>query len=317
MELTRITNVRFDELCHSYLCDDKVLIGITTLMKHQGISPNYEGIAPEVLADAAKRGTSVHTLLEKFDNKEVALPTDVLSDHFEGKVLQTAAEQSKILKSYASLGLQVECSEYLVTDGKVVASFIDKVFKDGSLADVKTTSTLHVESVSWQLSIYAYLFEKQNPTIKVPHLYAIHIRNGQAKLLEVPRVPDAEVIEVLRCEEVGELYQGKPKQDASVVLSDAEVVSLVDAETKIATYDLAVKEIKARSEAIKDRLYQYMLANNLDELQCAGGVFKLKRPYETSRVNSAKLKTKYPDIAAEVTTISEVKGSISFKPSEN
>ena len=317
MELTRITNVRFDELCHSYLCDDKVLIGITTLMKHQGISPNYEGIAPEVLADAAKRGTAVHTLLEKFDNHEAAIPADVMSDNFEGKVLQTRAEQDAILKAYAKLGLQVHCSEYLVTDNKTVASFIDKVFEDGSLADVKTTSTLHIESVSWQLSIYAYLFEQQNKSIKVPHLYAIHIRNGQAKLIEVPRVADEEVAEVLRCEAEGRVYEQKKPQEVTILFSDGEALQLVDAETRIAQMDAAIKEIKARSEVLKDRLYQYMLANNLEEMVCAGGAFKLKRPYSTTRVDSKRLKEKYPDIASDVMVTSEVKGSVTFKPSTN
>ena len=317
MKLNHPSNVAFDEFTHSYIMGDKVLIGITTLMKHQGLSPDYDGISPEILADAAKRGTAVHTLLEHYDNGETAVPAEVLSDYFEGKVLQTKEEQEALLKAYAKLGLQIECSEYLVTDNKIVASFIDKVFKDGSLADVKTTSSLHLDSVAWQLSIYAYLFERQNPEIKVPHLYAIHIRNGQAKLIEVQRVADEEVAEVLRCEEAGERYvQKNAPADASLVLSDAEALALVDAETKIAAYEAATKELKASSEAIKDKLYQYMLANNLEEMSCPGGVFKLKKPYETTRVNSAKLKSKYPEIAAEVSSVSEVKGSVSFKPNE-
>ena len=303
------SGVIFNEQDHTYLLGDKYLSGITAMLQRQFFPSEFEGIPKHIVDAAAEYGTGVHASCEDFDHSWINDGTVEVQDYI------------KICKDY---NLTHECSEYTVTDGKEWASRIDKVYRVSDdtfdLGDIKTYGQMTAEKLEkarWQLSIYAYLFERQNPEIKVPHLYAIHIRNGQAKLIEVQRVADEEVAEVLRCEVAGERYVQKyAPADARLILSDAEALTLVDAETKIAAYDAATKALKASSEAIKDKLYQYMLANNLEEMSCPGGVFKLKKPYETTRVNSAKLKSKYPEIAAEVSSVSEVKGSVSFKPNE-
>ena len=165
MRLKQNKKVFFSDIVHCYLNDKgEELIGVTSLMKKHGLGADYSGIPQDVLERAAERGSRAHRLLEDYDN---------------GK----AVEDCPILQSYKSLELQVAASEYLISDNRTVASSIDKVLEDGSLVDVKTTSELHIGALEWQLSIYAYLFERQNKGLKVPHLYALHIRDARCRPL--------------------------------------------------------------------------------------------------------------------------------------
>ena len=75
----------------------------------------------------------------------------------------------------------VLASEYIVTDFEHFASPIDKVVEINNevcLVDVKTTAALDYEYLSWQLSVYKYLFGLVNPDVKIGGLGAIWIRDG-------------------------------------------------------------------------------------------------------------------------------------------
>lgn len=295
MRLKKINTVTFDELTHSYICGDKLLIGVTTLMKKHGLSPDYGDVPADVLAKAAARGTAIHQLLEDYDN---------------GK----AVVEDENLKAYKALGLKIHCSEYLVTDNNLVASFIDKVYDDCSLADVKTTATVHNRSVAWQLSIYAYLFEKINPSKKVPHIYCIHVRDGKAKEIELNRVPDEKVEALLLAEMEGRIYEDDEQlPDASLVLQDQDVLTLVATLDSIAQYKAALKAEEERAAALQEKLYQYMVDNNLDEMGCTSGKFIRKAEYTRTSIDSTKLKKEMPEIFEKFQKTSVVKGSVTFK----
>lgn len=294
-DLKQCEGVMFDELTHSYICGDRILSGVTSLMAKHGLSADYSGIPESVLKKAAERGTAIHSLLEDYDN---GMPT----------------VEDATIRAYKKLGLKVICSEYLVSDHEIAASFIDKVLEDGSLADVKTTSEVHTESVSWQLSIYAYLFERQNPGMKVPALYCIHIRNGRAKLIPLNRVSDSEVEELFRAERDGRAYS-RPDNSVSVTeaLTESEAMALTDALSKIAAYTAAVKTEEAKAEELKNRLYDYMTEHNLNEVSCEGGKFVRKAESVQIRLDSKTLKEKEPEIFEKYSKEISVKGSITFK----
>ena len=106
-------------------------------------------------------------------------------------------------------GYKAFANEYTVSDNEYFASNIDCVWEKAdkiSLGDIKTTLHLDEEYLSWQLSIYAYLFEFQNPLIKVDKLFGIWVRGDKHELVEIPRKPDEEVKKLMECEMKGEQY---------------------------------------------------------------------------------------------------------------
>ncbi len=297
MRLKKITSVEFDELTHSYICGRKLLIGVTSLMKKHGLSPDYGNIPEDVLAKAAAKGTAVHSLLEDYDNGKT------VKDDDEGN-----------LKAYRELGLNIHCSEYLVSDCETVATFIDKVYDDCSLGDVKHTSTVHKKAVTWQLSICAYLFEKQNPSKKVPHIYCIHVRGGKAKEIELQRLPDEKVKALLDAEREGRIYHDEEEvADATLALQEQEISALVEALDAIAQYKTAMKAEEERAAALQEKLYAYMVNNALDEMECNYGKFTRKAEYTRTSLDSTKLKKELPDIFDKYQKVTMVKGSVTFK----
>lgn len=207
----------------------------------------------------------------------------------------------------------MHCSEYLVSDNEIVATFIDKVLDDCSLADVKSTSTVHRRLLEWQLSIGAYLFEMQNPGKKVPHLYCIHVRDGKAKQIEVSRIPNEAVERLIECERCGVVYSDNPvAADAALALEEQAVV-LAEQLDQIARLKLAIKETEQASAELQQRLYDYMTENNLDEMACELGTFVRKAPYTKRSLDSARLKKEKPELYEQYLKESEVKGSITFK----
>ena len=295
MRLRKNKEVAFNEWLHVYTASDgHTLIGVTELMKRHGLSPDYGGISKDVLEKAAARGTAIHQLLQDYD---------------DGK----AVIEDENLKAYKALGLKVHCSEYLVSDNEIVATFIDKVLDDCSLADVKTTSSVHRRPLEWQLSIGAYLFELQNPGKKVPHLYCIHVRDGKAKLIEVSRIPNEAVKRLLACERCGVVYSDNPvPADAALALEEQAVV-LAEQLDQIARLKLAIKETEQASAELQQRLDEYMPQNNLDEIACELGTFVRKAPYTKKALDSTRLKKEKPELYEQYLKESEVKGSITFK----
>lgn len=295
MRLRKNKEVAFNEWLHVYTASDgHTLIGVTELMKRHGLSPDYGGISKDVLEKAAARGTAIHQLLQDYDDGKTVI-------------------EDENLKAYKALGLKVHCSEYLVSDNEIVATFIDKVLDDCSLADVKSTSTVHRRPLEWQLSIGAYLFELQNPGKKVPHLYCIHVRDGKAKLIEVNRIPDEAVERLLECERCGVVYSDNPAPaDAALALEEQAVV-LAEQLDQIARLKLAIKETEQASAELQQRLYDYMTENNLDEMACELGTFVRKAPYTKKALDSARLKKEKPELYEQYLKESEVKGSITFK----
>lgn len=178
------SQVVFNELDHTYMFNGKQLSGVTSMLSRTLFRDKYKGISKEVLAKAADYGHNIHEQIELVDSLGVTSDTPAVQDY---------------LRMKNDLGVSTLASEYLVSDEDLIASSIDIVFNDLSLVDIKTTSKLDMEYLSWQLSIYAYLFERQNPSLKVPRLMAIWLpkpRYGRSMCVEVPR-KNKETIEVL------------------------------------------------------------------------------------------------------------------------
>lgn len=272
------SGVLFNQEEHRYFLDGRELKGITGLI-HKHIFPDmYSNVPQFVLNRAAERGTMVHESVELYDaGFAPADTTDELENY------------KKIKKTN---NLTTIANEYIVTDRKYFASGIDLVFEqDGKiiLADIKTTSTLNKEYVRWQLSIYAYLFELQNPNLKVSKLYALWLRGKKHLFSEVKRI-DAETIKrLLDCEANGEVFIVPEKSigDMPAEFRDAEkaISDLLD----------QIKELNDKKKRLSDGLFELMKMNEM--VSYSGERISLTRKAKSERIDidKDKLKKLFPE----------------------
>lgn len=276
MELKKITNVVFHEDIHKYFSttDGHELIGVTTLMKKHGLSPDYTMADRITLHYAAQRGKAMHKLFEDYDNGIKVKITDIVTaevdekDTGEGdtkvivprfgedgkpieRILLDKASVKKLFDSYKKLGLSIQASEYLIADpSETVASSIDKVTKeneDGTvdLGDVKFTSSVHHDALEVQLSIYAREFEIQTG-IKVRNLFCIwgDRKSMKTQLIPVRRIKSEWVDGLIMYEQSGMIYDipREYTEESKDIVYNTEMPDDVQSELE------AYLEMKARYE---------------------------------------------------------------------
>lgn len=221
--------VEFFEENHCYVTTDgRLLQGITGIISRMLFSDKYSNIPQHILDRAAAYGTKIHSACQA-------------NDMFDTSDCIEVENYSRIKKDN---GLIPADNEYLVSDNERIATMIDNVFRasDNSvhLGDIKTTSVLDIESLSWQLSICAYLFELQNPEINVDKLYGIWLRKDKYKLQEVGRIPNSTILSLIDAYFSGEQFDNPLHKEISTPL---EVEELIAIDEEIAVLDERRKEL--------------------------------------------------------------------------
>lgn len=281
--------VFFDDITHSYLLDDSFyLMGVTSLMKKHGLSADYTGISDEVLAKAAERGSKGHKEIENYIKGNKYKPTT-------------------ITKSFQALNLNVMESEFLVSDNEVVASMIDIVLDDYSLVDIKFTSQLHIKALQWQLSIYAYLLESYY-NIKVPRIYALHFnKQNKAAMVEIERISDWQVSELLTAEREGRIYDPLP---APATTADKAIMELHNLTTYIDNLKRQIKEAESKKQELQDAFLQQMEKDGTKSI--VTDFCKITYVAESYRdgVDTKLLKQEQPQIFEQYKKITVVKPSV-------
>ena len=297
--------VVFDGEHHTYHLNGNQLSGVTPIIAWL-FPDTYKGIPQSVLDEAAKHGTTVHNLCELCDSLGVADEPLII-------------EYKQMM---ADTGLQVACSEYLVSDERYVASAIDKVLDDCSLADIKTTSKLHVANVQLQLSIYAYLFELMNKGKQVPHLYAIWLpkpQYGKPAIKEVDRIP-AEFCERLvaayvmgadpkpyveELDMMGFKYEERKTGDVP-----EGVQPLVD---ELVIIKKQLDMLTEREKELKSALLTCMESNGEQKWVGDNIQISYKGSYSRESVDTKALKENEPALYEQYKKVSKVSASITYK----
>lgn len=304
--------VIFDSGKHTYTLSGVRLSGVTALVKWM-FPETYKDIPQSVLEKAAAHGTQVHTKCELYDSLGIGDDMPEVQDYIRLKEEQ---------------GLTTLVSEYLVDDGAHISSSIDKVFDvDASgcypLGDLKTTSKVHRDNVTLQLSIYAYLFELNNPGLKAGRLMCIWLpkkQYGDAAIIDLKRIPsDAceEIIAGYLAKEDPTPYREKwfgAGECTEVVPIEEELpANLKDAEEEIIKIEMALKELEDKKGALKNGLYDLMVKNNVKKWQSER--LQIVRKLDSTRetLDSAKVKKNYPEIYEECKKVSAIKGSLTIK----
>lgn len=236
----------------------RYLSGITGLLSRQLFPDKYDGIPQATLDAAAAKGSAIH--------EECA---DLATFGAAGTYPETAAFARLLTRE----GIEPLEAEYTVSDGEHYASKIDLLDRSLNLYDLKTTSTLDTEYVSWQLSIYAHLFELQNPGLQVGRLSSIHLRGKRAKLVRVARKSSEAISRLMADDLAGRQYIPRPDADlmlaGSADAQDGVLMKLTDIEHTIIEIKTRLAQAEEQKKSLTEALYREMDAR---------GVYKLDSP---------------------------------------
>lgn len=290
------SQVAFNQEEHTYSLNGIALKGITGMIKSQLFPDMYKDIPQYILDKAAERGTMVHESIELFDAG------------FDPKDTIPELENYKRIKRENEL--TTLANEYIVTDEEHFASAIDLVLCKGDdiiLTDIKTTYTLDKEYVRWQLSIYAYIFELQNPELKVSKLFALWLRDDKSEFAEVKRVESDTIKNLLQCEVEGRKFNipaGK---------TDSMPSEIKQVEKAVYTLVQQIKELNAQKEKLSKGLLKLMQDNDVKTYK--GEYITLSRKATITRedIDKAKLKKEYPEAYAACVKITNIKESLQIR----
>lgn len=283
------SEVVFNEETHTYLRGEQRLSGITSLI-HQvlqlGVYPGANDYVLKVqIPKAGYYGSCVHKAIQTWDELGIEC-TEYPEKHHHTAGMLPAQDVSEELNSYKCLlmGLRTVACEFTVDYGNF-ASQIDSVKADEDddiyLVDYKTNNLNYYpggqagleEYLSWQLSCYAFMFEKQTGK-KVAGLIAFWLRKGEGERWAIERKPDEQVKCLLdtlvSLTDHGFVYFN----DTMQVYDTTQLQKVVETSTSLvvpqeitkAIADL-VKAEKAAKE-MKERLRSLMEQNNVTKWEC-------------------------------------------------
>lgn len=270
--------VIFHEDNHTYEYEGRQLKGITKIIKERLFPDEYANVPTVVLQKAADFGHKIHSDIDLYDN---GVPVE-----------------SEYIAAYESLksknNLVNICNEYLVSDLKEFASSIDIVMQRGEeivLVDTKTTYNLNKDYVAWQLSIYKYLFELQNPDLKVSNIMVLwyKIRKGVLEDTELIDLSD----EIYSEEEVKNLlysdnFQLEVKNNDNIVCPDSMNELLI--------IERELKELNKKRDSIKEHILEAMISTSMKLVKFDNMTITLKEGSIRSSLDSKSLKKDLPDV---------------------
>ena len=279
--------LQFDPLTHTYTLDGKDLISVTQLMEKHGLSPNYNGVDEDTLKAKAERGTLIHNEIENYIKKgEIGFTEEV------------AQFVSYVRENNIAIG-----GSEVAVHNDLVAGTTDLVILEGdkvAFADIKTTSTLHKESVAWQLSLYAYL----SGLAHKDYGYAYHFSKDGLKVVKIDLKPMEEVEKLIQAEREGRLYK------AELEVIDTELAVIYEAEKIIERAKAEVKEAEARKKEVYEAVMKAMKEKGIKTYETDTMRITLKDGYTKTTIDTTRLKKENPLIAKAYEKTSEVAESL-------
>lgn len=298
--------VCFSEDGHTYTLSGHTLMGVTPIIAWL-FPETYKGIPASVLNNAADYGSMIHKKIELADSMGI-VDDDAVRAYMEIK------EQK---------GWKTLLNEYLVSDEHRIASSIDVVMDDLTLCDVKTTSKVHIPNVTMQLSIYAWLFERQNPGVKAGDLYCIWLpkpQYGQPEAIRLERVAPEICREIVNIwANSGDVLNarsllsqtgfqfGRQRQEGEVPEAFADLME------ELITISDVKKQMEEREKVIKGVILELMRQQGVDKWGNDLIEFTRKAAYERATVDTAALKKQMPDVYESFKKVTKVAESVTYK----
>lgn len=289
-----MNSIQFDESKHEYKRNGDVYISVTTLLKKYGFSADYGTVPPDILARAAKRGKTVHKILEMYIKTGVIIdPTLLDPNEYDTTIDPIVIQPFTMYTSNRNIDLSQALSEEIIyNDTYKIAGTIDFQYTDGNdsvIADFKTTSQIHWDSVIWQLSIYNYIkcdgdvisyYMKQS---KVFHMY-----QGSFTVKELPLIPFEEVQRLLEANLNDEPYTYNP--DYSSILSQSEANIYEGLLKEIEAYKAETKRLQEKLDSLDEDIIKKMQSNNVPSVVVGDLKFRISERKGARTLDSSKVK---------------------------
>lgn len=248
-------DILFEEDTHTYTRNGSNYISVTTLLKNYGLSAHYSAQIPDaVLKQAATRGTNVHKALENFIKYGIV----------DNTINEVVTFEKYITNQNVDIQLAIS-EEVVYNDKYLIAGTIDFQYFDSTntyvIADFKTTSSIHWESVAWQLSIYNYM--KCNGDLLEYYtnkLMVYHMRDTKLSVREVPLIDFSEVEKLLQANLMNAPYTYHP--DLSKIISNSEGVVLQQLCEEIEQYTTILEELKEKKNKLTQKIMNNMVATS-------------------------------------------------------
>lgn len=290
--------VKFNKETHAYSLSGRELISVTQLLKKHHLSSSYQGVNEEQLKRAADYGTLVHKELEEY----ITLGKEGFTDEFYMFKDFYDANKDKI---------KYPLSERVVYN-EMVAGTVDFIYYHEDdhyvIADFKTTSKIYKESVSWQLSLYAYLYDIENYDIY--KLKVFHF-GDELEIVDIVKKPIIEIEKLLECEANGKLYL-----ESSNLIPAITQAELVQIENKIALAEMEYKKLEKQRTEMLEKIKLLMEENMITSIETDNFKITYVAPIEKESIDVKKLKDEQPEIADKYTKKTITKSQIRFKLKE-
>ena len=275
--------VLFDPDTHTYTNEEtgEQLSGITGTLLKRLFPGKYDGVPKDILAKAAEKGSNIHASIELYEKIGVTPSTQ------EGKAYADITRKNGMVA--------LDC-EYTVTDFKHYASQIDVIYEVQEnvvdLADIKTTYKFDEESVSWQLSIYAYMMSLCNPHIKVRKLLGIWLRGDTAQIIEVKRHTDEEVIRLIESDMADNGDDIPATEQPLPDYIKANIDRLYEVVQK-------KKELQEEEQRIKSEILDKMSGDNLKSIDAVRILFTVVKERTKRRFDEKRFKEEHSELFNE------------------
>ena len=340
--------VVFEENPHGYWLEGKRLSGITGLIHailDLGVYPDANDFVKQVaIPRAGAYGSAVHKSIELYDEigiKDTKHPAvEVVTKNYGTQVFGPF-DVSQELETYIrhKEGFRPIANEYTISDEEQYASNIDNVWEKIStggdwLVDTKTNNLDYYPGgkealklyLSWQLSIYAFLYERQTGR-KVEGLAANWLRHDEGEFWIIERQPDDFVEALLKHTKAtfnyGWKYEwtGDPdmlsimKGTAMPVEVQNDIITAQAIET-ITNLLRRAAEIEQAMDAFKKGLKAKMIEHGITQFDCDGFKATIGASSMVTKFDSTKFKQDHPDLYNEYSTQSHRAGSFTIKLKE-
>ena len=344
-----VSPVVFEENPHGYWLEGKRLSGITGLIHailDLGVYPDANDFVKQVaIPRAGAYGSAVHKSIELYDEigvKDTKHPAvEVVTKNYGTQVFGPF-DVSQELETYIrhKEGFRPIANEYTISDEEQYASNIDNVWEKIStggdwLVDTKTNNLDYYPGgkealklyLSWQLSIYAFLYERQTGR-KVEGLAANWLRHDEGEFWIIERQPDDFVEAMLKHTKAtfnyGWKYEWTGDPDMLSIMKGTALPANVEQNDIVTKQTIETitnllrraQEIEQAMDEFKKGLKAKMIEHGIKSFECDGFKATIGASSVVTSFDSKKFKVDHPDLYQEYSKESLRSGSFTLKLKE-